>query len=57
MLDKKATLSLDGAAFGAVFASINGWLHPVLEAVSLILSIVWLSMQIGTWVVKKWKSR
>lgn len=44
---------LDGAAAGASFASFIGWLPDVLACIASLLSIVWLTMQITDWYLKR----
>lgn len=52
-----ASLTLDGAAVSVVVASSNGWLAPSLHDISLVLTIVWLSIQVGSWAFMLWKNR
>ena len=43
---RNAVYALDAVAVGAGFASWLDWLPPI----AALLSILWLSIQIGTWV-------
>jgi hypothetical protein len=54
-MQQQVRLAADGASFGVIVAAYNSWLHPALEAALLILSVVWVSIQIGSWAVKKWR--
>jgi hypothetical protein len=44
---------LDATAAATAFASFLGW----LPSIAALLSIVWLSIQIGEWLYKKWRAR
>jgi hypothetical protein len=43
---------LDATAAGAAFASWLGWLPQI----AALFSIIWLSIQIGEWIYKKWRA-
>lgn len=50
----RAVLAVDVLSLGTVVATIAGWLPPI----AALFSIVWLSMQIYSWVVnKRWQPR
>lgn len=44
---------LDAAAAATAFSALVGW----LPSVASLLSIVWLAIQIGTWVKKVWRGK
>jgi hypothetical protein len=46
-------LGLDATAAATALASFVGW----LPSIAALLSIVWLSIQIGEWMWKKWRAR
>lgn len=46
-----AKIAVDIVAGGVTVAALIEWLPPIAAA----LSILWLSIQVGEWVWKKWK--
>lgn len=44
---------LDGISLSAAAGAVMGWLPPI----SAVLSIVWLSIQIGEWAIRKVKGK
>lgn len=44
---------MDAGAAATAFASFLGW----LPSIAALFSIIWLSIQIGEWLYKKWKAR
>ncbi len=43
--------AMDGLSFFGVVATMAGWLPPV----AAMLSIIWLTIQISEWGIRKWK--
>ena len=44
---------LDATAAATAFASFLGW----LPSIAALLSIIWLAIQIGEWMWKKWRGK
>lgn len=52
-MDQHLKYGVDAAAAGAAFASLFGWLSPLLTIIASSMSIVWLGIQIYEWSRKK----
>lgn len=46
---------LDVAAFGGSTAAVFKWLPDGLNEIAALLSIIWLSIQIGAWIYRRFR--